>query len=111
MSISLAISALITRMDEHPEEFIPEDLDLITYKGDYFYRTRWEAVSKLFVNPDPLNLFTSEERDAYKNKLQQILRAKIDEKIIREIIGREYAQELAYRDKQIPLPLVGGAPC
>lgn len=109
MTISSAVAALIKRMDEHPEEFVNEGWDpVVSGTSNYLHQTRWEEISELIAS-EPSPLFTKEEKDTYLDKLRGLLRARVDETIIKELVG--YAKKNAiesarvYRDKQLNLPL------
>ena len=104
MSISPAIAALIERMDEHPDEFVNGGWAPVSGAGGYFTRTRWEAISVLFYH-DESPLFNTEEVKEYRDKIGKLLRTRIDESIIAEIVGNAFENELEFRNKQLSLPL------
>lgn len=113
MSISAEIQALISRMDDHPEEFISESWHPVRNSSPSIHRTRWESISEVIlqiIHAAPvIQIFTPEEIDAYKNKFTAIVRARTNEGIIKELVGQEQLNALdeakVFRDKQLSLPL------
>lgn len=109
MTISSAVRALVSRMDQHPEEFINAGWDpVVSNLSNFLYGTRWETVSEL-MGAEGTQLFTPEEVEAYMGKLKGVLRARAEESIIKELVGytkKNLMEEAeAYRQKQLNLPL------
>ncbi len=109
MTISSAVRALVSRMDQHPEEFINENWDPVASNAlNFLYGTRWETISEL-MGAEGTQLFTPEEVEAYMGKLKSILRSRAEESIIKELVGyakKNLMEEAdAYRQKQLNLPL------
>ena len=112
MSISAEIQALISRMDDHPEEFVSYDWDAVVNHTEgfvYSQGTRWEHITRVLINTKPSVLFTQEERQAYEERFRKIVRARAKESIVKELVGCERKNELdaaaVYREKQLNLPL------
>lgn len=110
MTISPVMTALIARMEEHPDEFINSGWCPINNPRSQYDSTRWEEITERIKSNHAAELgFSDEEIAAYTTKLGVLIRAKIESSIITEIIGARHAEELAeqqaYRSKQLVLPL------
>ena len=109
MTISSAVRALVSRMDQHPEEFINAGWDpVVSNLSNFLYGTRWETVSEL-MSINGTQIFTPEEVEAYMGKLKGVLHARAEESIIKELVGYAKKNSMeeadAYRQKQLNLPL------
>lgn len=92
--ISPTVQTLLDRMDKFPEEFTDATSDLTestTWASiDY---TRWGGVSKTMLehhtNDVGLNIFTSEEVNAYVGKLSKLMRKKMEEDVCAKLVKFE----------------------
>ena len=110
MSISPAIAILLTRMDSHPDEFVRKGWDIDVSTANFFYQTRWGSISNVMTS-EASGMFTPEETEAYVNKVTSLVRGRIDEGIIEELVGQrrlqmieEIAEQEAQHKKQASLP-------
>lgn len=100
MTISPTIQTLLDRMDKFPEEFVDVHSSATKYGFDGITDgSRWEGVTDSIVNGGNYEVFTPEEIHAYKSKLAEILRKKLDEDICRELVSHEK------NPRQMELPL------
>lgn len=110
MSISPAIAVLLTRMDSHPDEFVRKGWDVDISTANFFYQTRWGSISNVMTSGASV-MFTPEETEAYVNKVTSLVRGRIDEGIIEELVGQrrlqmieEITEQEAQHRKQASLP-------
>lgn len=115
MSISPAIALLLTRMDSHPDEFVRKGWDIDVSTANFFYQTRWGSISNVMTS-GAVGMFTPEEAEAYINKVTLLVRGRIDEGIIEELVGQrrlqmieEMAEQDAQHKNQASLPFAGAA--
>lgn len=98
MSISEEVRVLIDRVSTHPEEFLPKNLDLI--KGTFITRqeTRWGNLIKILLSDDLKDerniLFTEEEQRDFRDALTALIRSRMKENIVHELVSGEREKEL-----------------
>jgi len=98
MSVSEEVRVLIDRVSTHPEEFLPENLDLI--KGLVISRqeTRWSNLIKILLSDDLKDerdiLFTKEEQRDFREVLTALMRTRMKENIVHELVSGEREKEL-----------------
>jgi hypothetical protein len=102
MSVSEEVRMLIERIGTHPEEFLPENMDLI--KGIYVTRqeTRWGNLIKILLSDDLKDerdvLFTKEEQKDFREMLIGLVRRRMKENILHELVSGERKKELEDMD-------------
>jgi hypothetical protein len=102
MSISEEVRVLIERVSTHPEEFLSENMNLI--KGVFVTRreARWSNLVKILLSNELRDerdvLFTKEEQKNFKEALVNLVRRKMKEDILHELVSGERKKELEDMD-------------
>lgn len=102
-----AIRMLIKRMDTNPEEFINEQWDPIVrdvWDTEPFRDVRWSNYIRAMFSTGKELIFTEEEIEIFKTKYREILRTRLEECIVRELVGGERQKELDFGERQLDLP-------
>jgi hypothetical protein len=102
MSVSEEVRMLIERVSTHPEEFLPKNVDLI--KNIYGNRqdTRWGNLVNILLSDDLKDerdvLFTEEEQINFREMLIGLVRRRMKENILHELVSGERKKELEDMD-------------
>lgn len=102
-----AVTALLERMDTHPEEFICEGFSYVRYGlGQVINDTRWENVTWNMMGDGnkALTIFTPEEVDAYTTKLGGIIRQKFEEDVCKELLNPHEPEQMELFPNQSSFP-------
>lgn len=83
-----SVTALLERMDTHPEEFVNDDFSCIPHGfGNMINETRWEHVTwAMSGDLYKFNVFAPEERESYLIKLGVLMRQKFEEDVCKELL-------------------------
>jgi hypothetical protein len=98
MSVSEEVRMLIERVGTHPEEFLPKNVNLI--KNIYGNRqdTRWGNLVNILLSDDLKDerdvLFTREEQRDFREMLIGLVRRRMKENILHELVSGERKKEL-----------------
>lgn len=103
-----AVTALLERMDTHPEEFIEGEFSYVRHGlSQLINDTRWENVTWTMLGDGnkSLAIFTPEETDAYTTKLGGIIRQKLEEDVCKELLKpREEPEQMELFPNQSSFP-------
>lgn len=105
--LSETIRMLIDRMQTHPEEFISERWDPVqtnAWDDEPFNNVRWSNFIRVFYQSGKEFIFDKEEIDFVQDNYRKALRNRVDECILKELVGGERQTELQERAKQMDLP-------
>ena len=110
-NISEGVGALLARMESDPNEFINIDWDPVAQYGwdvEPFNDTRWGNLMRVVFTSGNEMLFTEEDKAAIKEAYTKLLRERMGESIVKELVAGERLKELQeraeYREKQLNLP-------
>jgi hypothetical protein len=110
-NISEGVGALLARMESDPNEFINIDWDPVAQYGwdvEPFNDTRWGNLMRVVFTSGNELLFTEEDKAAIKEAYTKLLRERMGESIVKELVAGERLKELQeraeYREKQLNLP-------
>ena len=101
-----AVTALLERMDTHPEEFINDDFRCTVQTfGNMINETRWEYVTWAMAGDiDKFSVFTPEEREAYLTKVGALMRQKIEEDVCKELLNPRQPEQMELFPNQSSFP-------
>lgn len=102
-----AIRMLVKRMDTNPEEFVNENWDPILYdawKDEPFTDVRWSHFIRAMLSTGKELLFDEAEITVFKTKYKELVRTRLEECIVRELVGGERQKQLDFANKQMELP-------
>lgn len=105
--LSDTIRMLVDRMQTHSEEFINEKWDPIqmnAWDDEPFNNVRWSNFIRAFYQSGKEFIFDKEEIDFVQDNYRKALRNRVDECILKELVGGERQTELQERAKQMELP-------
>ena len=106
--ISDTVNMLLERMKTNPDEFVNKDWDPVEHGAwtfEPFEDVRWGNLLKSVFQTGKEHLFTDEELAAIKETYGEMLRARCQECIIKELISGEAEKEIAFKAKQMELDL------
>lgn len=105
--LSDTIRMLVDRMQTHPEEFISPKWDPIqanAWDDEPFNNVRWSNLMRAFYQSGKEFIFDKEEIDFVQNNYRKALRNRVDECILKELVGNERQEAIDFRNKQMELP-------
>lgn len=105
--LSDTLRMLIERMQTHPEEFISERWDPVqtnAWDDEPFNDVRWSHFVRAFYQSGKEFIFEKEEIELLQTHYRKHLRARVEECILKELVGGERQTELLERAKQMDLP-------
>jgi hypothetical protein len=104
MNVSPEIQMLIDRLDTHPEEFISNDLNFVNGGPALTSYNRWGPLTKVLLDPDSQKerdvIFTKEEQEALTHKLSELLRKRLRENILHELVSGERQEKLKLTESE-----------
>jgi hypothetical protein len=105
MSVSEEVFLLLDRMDTHPEEFLSEETNLIDTAISREPDIRWGRIVRMLLEEDFKDhrdlLFTKEEQTRLIEKLQGLLRARMRENILHELVSGDRLKSIQERDRRL----------
>ncbi len=105
--LSDTLRMLIERMQTNPEEFINERWDPVqtnAWDDEPFNDVRWANFIRAFYQSGKEFIFDKEEIELLQAHYRKHLRARVEECILKELVGGERQTELQERAKQMDLP-------
>lgn len=105
MSVSEEVFLLLNRIDTHPEEFLGEDANLVANTLSRESDTRWGRIVRILLEEDFKDhrdlLFTKEEQNRLIEKLQGLLRARLRENILHELVSGDRLKAIQEMDRRL----------
>lgn len=98
---------LVSRMQEHPEEFVHPDWNPIAndaWADEPFNEVRWGHIIRSFFISGKEYLFDKEEIDFVLFHYKELLRRQMDNCIVKELVGGERDKEVDFKNRQLELP-------
>jgi hypothetical protein len=109
MSVSEEVRMLIERVSTHPEEFLPKNIDFIKDVFVTRQETRWGNLIKILLSDDLKDerdvLFTKEEQRDFREMLVDLVRKRMKENIVHELVSGERDKELKTTNYQLAAEL------
>ena len=104
MNVSEEVFLLLNRIDTHPEEFIAKEVDFVNGPPALHPETRWGPLVKTLLDPGSHGecdvLFTKDEQKLLKEKLIGMLREKLRENIVQELVSGNREEEVRIRSTE-----------
>ena len=101
------VRMLVDRMQTHPNEFVNEYWDPVAFnpwEREPFEDVRWSNVIRGMMTTGKEILFDDEEINFFKFHYKQLLRSRISECVVKELVGGEREKEIEFKEKQMELP-------
>ena len=105
--ISDTVNMLLERMKTNPDEFVNKDWDPVEHGAwtfEPFEDVRWGNLLKSVFQTGKEHLFTDEELVVLKKAYGEMLRARCQECIIKELVNNDHQKQIEFKAKQMNLP-------
>lgn len=105
--LSEVMRMLVKRMETNQEEFIKDEWDPVLHNAwdiEPFENTRWGNIIRASMTSGKELLFDDEELKVLLDNYRTLLKTRMEECIIRELVGSERKKQLAFDEKQMDLP-------